>query len=106
MLKIWRWAVGSFRASRTAVPTVTVADNQDIHSPAVKASSDRHQATRLAINKIMDELEQLYITVIPIIAKAKPHRVADLCQRFYAIHEAMGRVKIKLLPKPTTLDSN
>ena len=61
-------------------------------------SPHRHKAPRQAMSAVMGQLEDLYARVIPLLQQSHPQEVKSVANEFYAVHGAMGRVKIGLLP--------
>jgi hypothetical protein len=60
---------------------------------------DRYKGPREAIKGVMDHISNLYSKVIPLLQHSHPQEAASVAEEFIAVHDAMGRVKIGLLPK-------
>ena len=60
---------------------------------------DRYKAGRAAIARIMHELEKFYVLVMPLLKRCSKEEAGPIMAQFFALHEAMGRLKIAMTQK-------
>src|SRR5262249_16932503 len=62
------------------------------------ALQDAHERSRAEITQVMDQLAELYARIVPSIQHLGRRQTKGIIGRIFALHDALGRAKIELLP--------
>jgi len=73
----------------------------DLGGPCRKRSrlADPHQAARAALASVQERLEELYLMAAPFVQAVSTLEARALCQEVTDLCDALGRIKIGLLPR-------
>ena len=64
-----------------------------------KPISDKNKGSRAALSLAMEQLEQLYARVVPLLRRLTPVEAESVAAALLDVHDAVGRTKISLLPR-------
>jgi hypothetical protein len=62
-------------------------------------SPDHYREVRAAVSTVMEELAHFYVLVLPAVKRSTAEEAEAIIAQLFAIHDAMGRLKIAMLPK-------
>ena len=62
-------------------------------------SPDHYREVRTAVSAVMEELAQFYVLLLPVVNRSTTEEAGAIIAQFFLLHDALGRLKIAMLPK-------
>jgi len=89
--------------SRPEEASSSSIDFSTVLSVERKPAPDHTKSSREAIKAVMEQVADLYSRLVPMLRRTNPLTATAVAKELLAIHDQMGRVKIGLLPRSTTM---